>query len=71
MQIGERSGRLQFHVGRPSRKIQDIISKYQAESACICDECGEYIDRAEVGSRNSRFVQTKCKVHYVPDSDSE
>ena len=58
-QVKEKYGELCFYVGNYIDGVQEIIDKYEEESAKTCEVCGKYGSTVHKGS----WLKTLCNKH--------
>lgn len=59
-QVKEKYGTLRFYVDFANDASWDIIEKYEAKSATICEECGHPGQRREING----WISTLCDDHF-------
>ncbi len=63
VQIKEKFGYLRCYMDNPTKKMTDIINKYENQSCEICEECGEAGTLKRI-SFWSKCICDKCKMKY-------
>lgn len=62
-QVKEKYGGLRFYLTVSTKKMDELISKAEADSLHICEECGA---EGKLMVAYGRFLTTCCESHRIP-----